>query len=78
MVSYVKQSTADVYGRYNLSINRVISTRFVKWENNILGEMKTKSKQQDGYYTVSEDKEESTQTTASDKQADERSVRAKA
>ena len=75
MVGCVKQSTGDTYRMYNLSTNRVTSTRDVKLKNRLLEEMKTEPKQQDDYYTASEDEEESTQTIDSAKQEDDTSAR---
>ena len=55
---------------YNLRINRGTSRRDVAWTNKLMGEMKTEPKEDDGYYTVSKDEDESNKTTDSEDQTD--------
>ena len=41
MVRYTKQSTGDTYRMFNLSTNKITSTRDVKWSHRLIGEMTT-------------------------------------
>ena len=63
MVGYTKQSTGDTYRMFNLSTNKITSTRDVKWSHRLIGKMTTEQRKKDDYYTASESEDESTQTT---------------
>ena len=43
--------------------NKITNTRDVKWSHKLIGEMATEERKKDDYYTVSEDEDESVETT---------------
>ena len=55
---------------FNSVTNKITSTRDVKWLHRLIGEMATRQRKKDDYYTASEDEDDSIQTTESDEQTE--------